>query len=396
MMRKKSLSWIDATAVIAATTVGAGILALPIALSAFGTYGSALFLAVMGVLSLAAALMVAEALMRTDGGVHFPALVGRYLGRWGGALTFAGLAIYVYGSLTAYLIAGGALANALSGGAVPNWLGSVAYFAALTGIVYAGTKAVRGSEDASTVIVIVLAAAVIALALPFSGTVNATAAVADVPPAFGVVLFAYFAHEVIPSVRRRMGGDWRGLLKALALGTLIPAVLYVAWTVVIIGAVPHPLLVEAGANGQPATVPLGIVAGGLVALIGGVFAVFSMGSSYVGACFALADMFADLLASMKVRAGRWAAVALSVLPALALALLRPHSFVEMLELAGIYGGGLAIGIIVPLAYLAARRHGARKPEFSLPSPLAEVCAAALLGVTLAMLVYETWTLLPRF
>lgn len=389
----EAISWIDATAIISATTIGAGILALPIALCPFGTLGSALFLLAVGGLSLAAALLLAEMLMRTDGGTHLPSLADAYLGKPGVALIFAGTLIYIYGSLTAYLIAGGALANSLSGGSIPNYVGTLAYFAVVTAIVYGGARMVKGAEKASLAVLLILSLIVTALALPYSGFVDATAGIGEIPAAFGVVLFACFVHEVIPSVRKRMRRDPRGFIKALIAGSAIPLALYIIWTVVLIGAIPQPLLAAAGTAGQPATVPLGIVAGALVVLLGSLFAVFSTASSYVGASFGLVDAFRDLFGDMHQRLGKELALLFSVLPPLYVAIESPLGFVKALEIAGIYGGGLAIGIVIPLAYFVARRKGRRKPEFSLPFPLGEIIAAIVLGVTLAMLIYETWSLL---
>ncbi len=393
MANGEAISWVDGAGIVTATTIGAGILALPIALYSFGTLGATLILLSVGLLGLAAAFLLAEMLMRTDGVTHLPSLVDAYLGKPGLALIFAGTLVYIYGALTAYLIAGGALAESLSGGRVPSYVGTLAYFAIVTAIVHGGAGVVKGAEKASLVVLLVLSLLIIALALPHSGLVAGTAGVEDIPAAFGVVLFACFAHEVIPSVRNRMRKDVRGFIKALIVGAAIPVALYIAWTAVFIGAIPGPLLAAAGVAGQPATVPLGIVAGSLAILLGSMFAVFSTGSSYVGSSFGLVDVFTDLFGDIHRRLGKELALLFSVLPPLYVAVEAPHGFVKALEIAGIYGGGVAIGIVVPLAYLVARRKGRRKPEFSIPSPLGEILAVVLFGVTLAMLIYETYSLL---
>jgi len=390
---KESLSWLDATGMITATTIGAGILALPIALYPFGTLGAALLLLAAAGLSLAASLLITEALMRTDHQAHFPALVDRHLGPWGCALVTASLAAYIYGALAAYVISGGALLEAWSGGAVPNWAGEIIYFAALALVVYGGMGVVKRAEEASSLAIAALALLISALALPHFAMAQGSAGAAAIPGVFGLVLFAFFGHSIIPSLRMRMGRDWRGLLRALLLGTALVAVIYIAWTTAIAGAVPGGLLAAAGASGQPATIPLGAVVGPVAILLGGIFALFSTGSSYVGSCFSLVDIFRDEFHELHRRIGKGAALMLSALPPLALALLMPHGFVKVLELAGLYGGGIAIGVVAPITYLAARRHGRREPEFSIPAPLGEILASLLLGVTLAMLIYETWSLL---
>ncbi len=395
-MVKETLSWWDAAGMITATTIGAGILALPITLYPFGTFGAALFLVMVGLLSFTAALLLAEAMMRTEKVAHLPSLVGEYLGNPGVALVFVGTLIYMYGALTGYLIAGGALANSLSGGRIPNYVGTLAYFVIATAIVHGGIGAIKGAERTALAALALFSLLIIALALPHSGLLSPSAGPEAVPAAFGIVLFACFGHEVIPSVRKRMVGNPRGFIKALIVGTTVPIMLYLVWTVVLVGAIPGPLLAAAGIAGQPATVPLGIVAGSLAVLLGSAFAVFSTGSSFVGSALSLVDVYRDMLAKAGVRMGRELALLFSVLPPLYIAVESPYAFMKALEIAGIYGGGIAIGIAIPAAYLVARRKGRRKPEFFLPSPLGGILAALLVGITIAMLIYETYSLLSGF
>ena len=395
MDSQDKLSFIDAVGVLSATAIGGGILALPIALYPFGVLGSALFLTFVAFINLFGGVLLAEALMRTDHKIHLPSLMHHYFGRSGYVAVCISIMLHLYCALAAYIVAGGALVSSLSGGAVAQEVGAIVYFVIASAIVLGGTKYVKGAEKIFATIVVLLALIISIFAFSNFTSQKSPSAhwLAALPAAFSVSLFAFLAHEIAPSVRIRMGDNWKGFLLALFFGTFIPAILYICWTSAIIGAVPDGMLAEAGATGAPATVPLAAVAGTVVLLLGSVFALFSTGSSYIGSAFALTDVFSDLSGEISKRMDARKAVALTVLPPVVIALFLPNSFVGLLEAAGIFGGCVLIGLMTPLVFLASRKYGKRKPEFAVPFPLGEFLAACLVASALVMLLWEFFKLI---
>jgi tyrosine-specific transport protein len=347
--------------VFAATIIGAGILALPVAAATTGLLPMLLILLVVGTVSVFSALYIAETVINTTGDHHLPSLAREHLGNTGFAVMISGIVIYIYGALVGYLAAGGQLFHSLSNGKIPVSAGILIYCAVGSLIVHFGLKIMSRVETYLFSAMLILIGIVIALTLPnikiplllethWNDTLNI----------FGVVLFAYVGHSVIPSIAR--GLKKQGDINRISIwGVLIPLLLYVVWCFIVIGAVPktalegRPSLANAKIAGQPATIPLGLIVGGSVILLGNLFAVLSTMTSYIGFGFSLKEAYVDVAAAMHRKISPPAATLVVVIPPLVIALFKPESFVNALDIAGTYGGGLFVGILPVLMVLKSRR-----------------------------------------
>jgi len=355
------ISTLKGVFVFSATIIGAGILALPVAAATTGLFPMLLILLVVGAVSVFSALYIAETVMNTTGDHHLPSLAKEHLGGFGFAAMIIGIIIYIYGALTGYLAAGGQLFYSLSNGKIPVPAGILIYCAAGSLIVHFGLKIMSRVETYLFSAMLVLIGIVIALTLPnievplllethWNDTLNI----------FGVVLFAYVGHSVIPSIAR--GLKKQGNINRISIwGVLIPLLLYVVWCFIVIGAVPKtaaqggPSLANAKIAGQPATIPLGLIVGGSVILLGNLFAVLSTMTSYIGFGFSLKEAYVDVAAVMHRKISPPAVTLLVVIPPLVIALFKPGAFVNALDIAGTYGGGLFVGILPVLMVLRSRK-----------------------------------------
>ncbi len=352
---KGEVSTLKGIFVFAATIIGAGILALPIAAASAGLFPTILILVVIGAVSVFSALYIAEAVLSTEGVHHLPTLAEKYLGKAGLLAMLVGVIIYIYGALIGYLSAGGQLFNTLSNGAIPIWLGVWIYFFIASIIVHFGLKLVSQVETYLFVGMLILLGLVMTIALikvrvPLLMEANWSATLGI----FGVVLFAYVGHSVIPSIAAGLGRK-RDINKVAVWGVIIPLFLYVLWCVVVIGVVPKASLLVARTAGQPATIPLGIIAGTSIALLGSVFAVLSTMTSYIGFGFSLKEVYQDTAGSFRKRLKPHLATALVVVPPLLITLIKPGAFIKALDIAGTYGGGIFVGILPVLIVLKSRK-----------------------------------------
>jgi len=355
------ISTIKGVFVFAATIIGAGILALPVAGSTTGLFPMLLILLVVGSVSVFSALYIAETVVNTPGDHHLPSLAKEHLGGFGFAAMIIGIVIYIYGALVGYLAAGGQLFYSLSNGKIPVPAGILIYCAAGSLIVHFGLKIVSRVETFLFSAMLILIGTVIALTLPeieipllletrWNDTLNV----------FGVVLFAYVGHSVIPSIAR--GLKKQGDINRISIwGVLIPLLLYVVWCFVVIGTVPkealegQPSLTNAKMAGQPATIPLGLMVGGSVILLGNLFAVLSTMTSYIGFGFSLKEAYVDVADAGHRKISPAAVTLLVVIPPLIMALFEPEAFINALDIAGTYGGGLFVGILPVLMVLKSRK-----------------------------------------
>jgi len=404
-MSEGRMSRNEAIYTVAGTVIGAGILALPISMAVSGFLPGLVALLVIGIASVLTSMYIAETILRTDEPLHLPRLANKYLGRGGFLLMFLGILIYIYGALTGYLSAGGSLIFEVTRGLVPIWTGTIIYFAVSSLIIYYGLKATGLAELVMFAFMMLLFFSIIGYAFPrVNPSLLAHANWNSLLSVFGIVLFAYVGHSVIPTVAQGMKHDPQGLKLAAWVGVAVPMLLYIVWSFVIVGVVPSgagdntpvafsdtATLAQGQQHGQPATIPLGHIVGGTIIFLGALFAILSTMTSYMGFGLSLIDIYSGLLKISFKNVYRIIPVSMAVLLPLALALLRPSSFISALDLAGIYGGGLFAGILPPLLVLSARKKGNRKPEFVTPGGNWVPFLVFLLF--LGGLVYKTWDLL---
>lgn len=399
----ENISRIRGTYTFSATIIGAGILALPVAAAQSGFLPLLAILILVAVISIFSALYIAEAVLGTDttlcpaGSAHLPSLALEYLGRWGLGAMLLGTGIYIYGALIGYLTAGGQLIFVLSDGAVPIWAGICVYFGITAVIIYCGLILVSYIESYLFYVMLVLLASVIGLAL--SRIRIALLLQADwlsTLDVFGVVLFAYVGHSVIPSIINSLARK-TDITRVVFWGIAIPFLLYAVWSLVVIGIVPAfaptGYSLESARNaGQPATIPLGFILGSNVILLGNIFAVISTMTSYIGFGLSLQDEYTNVAATYQKRVRSLLVTTLVVVPPLGIALINPDIFVTALGIAGVYGGGLFVGILPVLIVIRLRRKNLSKRYTTWGGNSA---AYIILGVYLAGMIYTTIHLLTQ-
>ena len=358
---KDEISTLKGVFVFAATIIGAGILALPVAAATTGLLPIFLVLLVVGAVSVFSALYVAETVVNTKGDHHLPSLAREHLGYTGFTVMISGIVIYIYGALVGYLAAGGQLFYSLSNGRIPVSVGILTYCVAGSFIVHFGLKIMSRVETYLFSAMLVLIGIVIALVLPnIEIPLLLETHWNDTLDVFGVVLFAYVGHSVIPSIARGLKKP-EDISRVSIWGVMIPLLLYVLWCFVVMGAVPktglegQPSLASAKIAGQPATIPLGLIVGGSVVILGNVFAVLSTMTSYIGFGFSLKESYLDVAAEMHKKISPSAVTLLVVIPPLVIALFKPEAFVNALDIAGTYGGGVFVGILPVLMVLRSRK-----------------------------------------
>ncbi|MBR9675576.1 amino acid permease [Candidatus Woesearchaeota archaeon] len=372
--------------IFSATIIGAGILALPLKAATSGFLPLLLILLIVGVISIYSALYISETVLVTKGDHHLPSLAKKYLGNWGMLAMILGIMVYIYGALIGYLSAGGRLFNTLSGGVLPNWAGVLIYFFIASIIIVFGLRLLSYVESYLFYLMLLLLGLVISFSfrsiqVPMLLEANWSQTLGI----FGVVLFAYVGHSVIPSIASGLRVK-KDINKVAVIGVLLPLILYVIWSLVIIGIVPAASLSSASQSGNPATIPLGVLVGGSIFLLGNIFAVLSTMTSYIGFGFSLKDAYINTSSLYHRRLKPYLATLLVVIPPLIIALRNPAGFVNALDIAGTYGGGLFVGILPVLMVLKARQKNIRTTFITKGGT---VVPLIVLAIYLAGMIYTT-------
>ena len=165
---------------------------------------------------------------------------------------------------------------------------------------------------------------------------------------FGVVLFALLGFSSIPEMRIEIMGKERKLKKAIIVGTIIPVVLYLIFTMTFLGVFGKTVS-EVATISSDSFIP--------------VLGIFTMMAAYFVLSFSLLNVF-DY--DLNTRKNSFLFVSLvPILMYLITATFNLVSFVDILGIAGVVTGGLTIMIIL-LINIRAKVLGNRKPEFSIP------------------------------
>lgn len=351
--------------IVAGTTIGAGMLAMPLASAGVGFSVTLALLLSLWALMCYTALLLLEVYQHVPADTGLGSLALRYLGRYGQWITGFSMLFLMYALTAAYVSgAGELLASSLS-----QWLnfdlppaaGVLLFTAVGGGVICVGTTLVdlfnRFLFSAKIVFLILM----LALLLPHIHQMNLLTlplqqglALSAIP----VIFTSFGFHGSVPSIVSYMNGDVRKLRRIFVIGSFIPLVAYIFWQIATLGSIESPvfsalLASHAGLNGLLEAIRA-VVASPHVELAVHLFADLALATSFLGVALGLFDYLADLFQRKNSVTGRLQTGAITFLPPLAFALFYPRGFVMALGYAGVALAVLAL-IIPSLLTLKSRQ-----------------------------------------
>jgi len=342
---------LQAIATLVGTIIGAGILGIPYVTAKAGFFTGIATIIGLGIIILILYLYMGEIVLRTKGFHQLTGYAERYLGIWGRRLMTFTMIFGIYGALIAYVIGEGQALAAIFGGA--PILFSLVFFITVAIIIYLGIKAVGESELWMVLITIGIVLILALLSSPFIAIENFTSfnpAKIFIP--YGVVFFAFLGAAAIPEMREELIRNEKKLKKAIIIGASIPIVVYLIFTFIVVG-------VTGISTTEIATIGLGEIAGSRVILIGNLFAVLTMATSFLTLGLALKEMY-----NYDYKIDHFLSWGLTCFIPLAIALSNVTTFIKAIGIAGVVAGGLE-GILIVLMAFRAKKLGNRKPEYSI-------------------------------
>ena len=375
----------SAAALIAGTTVGAGVLALPAATAGAGFAASTGVLCGSWVFMAAAGLLVAEAAAaaarRTgEADVGFLATVRELLGDDVSRVTGATYAFLHYALLVAYAAQGGGLLAGAVG--APAAAGALVFGAGVGGgVAFGPPKLVDKANDAFCAVV---AASFVTLLVVGAGAFDAGRLLSVAPDAKAsfeavpISILSLVYHNVIPTVSRRLGFDRARIARAVVLGSAFPLVMFIAWNALIQGVVD-----VSSAGADPVAALIAAESGEEGAVLSTAVQIFSFSAvvtSFVGFYYGMRGYVKDVLvessASGLADDERILAAAVLVPPSI-LAAVDPGLFLPALDAAGTFGITLLFGII-PAACVWRLRQDENTAVFV---PGGDAVLAAMVGLS---------------
>ncbi|KAJ0238622.1 hypothetical protein HA466_0238020 [Hirschfeldia incana] len=345
-LKRESGSLSSAVFLVAGTTVGAGILAIPAVTQESGFLASAVACILCWAFMVVTGLLVAEVNVNTmselgSGGVSLVSMAKRTLGSVGVQVASWSYILIHYTLLVAYIArSSGILTNFLG---IPIWESAALFSLILGGICFFGSQRFIGATNG--VLVFGLIASFAALVAVASGDLHWEALLKAnfeaVPMSIPIIALSFVYQNVVPVLCTDLEGDLPKVRTAIVLGTAIPLGLFLVWNAVILGSFP-----DTGVAAEKMIDPLqqlrstSVTVGPFVEA----FSLIAIATSYIGFVLGLIDFLSDLL-KLQTRQDKPILYLLTLVPPLVLSLLDPEIFFKALDFAGTYGVLVLFGIL---------------------------------------------------
>ncbi|HSX12685.1 MAG TPA: aromatic amino acid transport family protein [Rhabdochlamydiaceae bacterium] len=337
---------------IAGTTIGVGMLGLPIATGPGGFVPSAIIYLICWAFMLCTGLLLVEVCSWMPEDSNLISMASRLLGKPGKIICWLVYLFLFETVMIAHVAAGGSIFGEIFSSASPA-VSMIFYVLIFSPVVYLGTQMVDRLNILmfSGVIISYLLFVLIAykhVNLSFLKYQDWSKAALAFP-----ILFTAFTYQVIiPTLMTYMKRDVKKVRKAIIFGTTIPLVVYLVWQVLILGVIPVEGpngLIEAASKGQNAVQPLKhFLENPFVTGIGKAFAFFALTTSYIALALAFLDFLADGL-HIKKKGVKKAGLCLAIFfPPLVISLIYPDIFLKALSYAGGISCAILFGLYPPL------------------------------------------------
>ena len=344
---ESKLTFFEATSIIVGHGVGSGILSVPFLASRNRWYDILWIILLVYGINLVMHFMIAE-LSYNNGGAQFIKCFEKelFVGRMKKAATwfaFGLLGFSVVVNVSGFIAGASAVFEAWFG--LPSAAGMLLFYVLAASVVYIGMKLVGICEKIAVfsmvgVIGILFIATLISDVSPLPASfVSASNLLA----LYSMVSFSLSAVMSVPQVVKGLNGDRNQIMGSIAAGTGINVGLILLITfMTLLGA-------GSGVTENGALVDLSLHLGGWVSIIGYIFSLLALATSFWANTLNLRDIVNEQTGWGVKKS--WLAVSL---PCLVIALIGVESFVGFTRLAGVVQVLTGIGIII--AYNRSRKH----------------------------------------
>ncbi len=359
---------IGGTLLVIGTTIGAGILALPVATAEMGFWGSMVMLTSAWLIMTICAFLFLEVNLWMPPNTNLITMAGRTLGKPGQAVTWVVYLVLLYSIICAYISGGGDLFHYLLGNAGINVslpVASVIFTAIFGAVVYFGMRAVDyvnrglmfGKMGAYCLLVILM--------VPFVSAANlGHFHIASIASASGITVaaVAFGSLMIIPSLRTYFNEDIKSLRLAIFVGMLIPLFCYIAWDLVILGIIPlngdsglRHMMGSASTNSDLVSELGVLLQKNTVTSLAKFFTSICMTTSFLSISLCLSDFLADGFRMTKEGLNSIVIYGATFMPPLLIVLFYPGAFIRGLEYAGVCCFFLMI-LLPPMMVWRGRYH----------------------------------------
>ncbi|WP_114765581.1 aromatic amino acid transport family protein [Vibrio rhodolitus] len=375
--------------IIAGTSIGAGMLSIPLMSAGLGFGVSVLLLFGFWALMTYTSMLMLEVHQHADSSATLHTLSTKFLGNPGKVAATIATFMLLYALCAAYVAGGGSnmatRLDQLTGIQIPAWMSSLIFVTIVAALVAAGTAVVdKVNRVLFGAMMVAMAAVLVFLSPNISGTLLAAS-----PKGWGLffaalpVIFTSFGfHGSIPSIVTYFDGETKSLRTAMLIGSCIPLVVYLFWLACTLGVVQQDVLMENGELGAMIAILGETLGSSNIAVMIGLFADLALVTSFLGVSLGLFDYLRDTTKD-KLKGNRVSVALITFLPPLAFALFYPQGFIMALGYAAI--ALVVIAIFLPVAMTIASRKVHKEAHlYRVKGGPIAMAAATLCGVVIIL------------
>lgn len=362
---------LGAILLIAGTTIGAGVLALPVASGLAGFHLSILTMIAVWLYLTYAAFCMLEVNLAVGSKTNIVTMATETLGTFGKVVSWSAYLFLLYALNTAYVAGSTSLFQALAinlfGVEINGFFCVIPLLIAFALLLRQGMRVMDGINRLMMIGLVLSFFALVALSLPHVEAKNLELFQPEyVLLSLSTMVTAFGFQIIIPSLVTYLHSDVKALKKAIWIGSAIPLVAYIIWQLTILGIVPHvgdisiQMAYQKGLSGADLLAEFTHLSA--IKWFALAFAFFAILTSFLGVSVSLFDFLADGFHTEKRAQSKWKLFFFTFVPPLYFALTSSRVFFTALEYAG------AFGVVTLLALLPGLMTWRRRYALKLSSP----------------------------
>lgn len=384
---------------IVGTSIGGGMLALPVANAATGFWQSSLFLFICWAFMTLGAFFILEANLYLPRGKHMVSMAAATLGKYGMLAAWVSFLFLLYTLLSAYISGGADVLNSLlgkTGISLNEWQASSLFTLIFGLVVYGGIYYVdmvnRGLMFGKLAVyfcLIILIAPYVEFQHVQQGNMH------YITGSFMILITSFGFAIIVPNLRDYFNDDIKTLKKVIFIGSLIPLLCYLAWDAIIMGSLPaggdqglERLMQDPHTTSTLAAMLSARVDNQIISALFNFFTSICMLTAFLGVSLCLYSFLADGLSIQQQGSTGVLLFLLTFVPPLLIVLYYPGAYIHALNYAGIFC--IILLLLLPaLMCFYGRKHF--KPVFKVPG--GSQVQLIVIGMALILLTYELYRLI---
>jgi tyrosine-specific transport protein len=335
---------------IVGTTIGGGMLALPIVMAQGGFWGAAFLLIASWLVMTFSAFLILEVNLWMPMNSNIILMAKRTLGRPAEVVAWICYLLLFYCLLAAYIAGGSDILHGFIG-STSSALDAILFTLILGAIVYCGIRII---DYANRGLMFIKLFAFVFLALLIAPHVQMAQLNAGqikyLVPAVTVVMTSYGFSTIIPSLRVYFNNDVKKLRTVIIIGSMIPLVCYITWVGIIFGGIPmdgdYGLMSIVHAEHSTLALNEALIhqmQTPTITLLIQVFTSICVATSFLGVSLCVVDFLADGFRLEKIGWEKVILHTITFLPPLLIAIIYPTAFIV-----GLRGAGICLTILIVL------------------------------------------------